>query len=217
MVGHDNVDMTGWADRVMVFLRFAAQLVAINLLMALGTLAGAVVLGLYPALGAGSGLLARLAAGDPSEHLLREFWDVYRSQFWRLNLLGVPFTVAAVFLATDSEILAAASPGPLTAFLGLAVWLLSAYLVVALMVLVRVARRYDEPAGRTWRFVVLAPLLGPLTSLVVLLTLAVLVLTFARFVVLVPLVGLSLPLLVSGWLVDQRLTRIDTRHETDVA
>ena len=59
----------GWAGRVMVFLRFATQIVAVNVLVLLGTLAGGVLLGLLPALGSGGSLLARLAAGDPSDRL----------------------------------------------------------------------------------------------------------------------------------------------------
>jgi hypothetical protein len=41
--------------------------------------------------------------------------------------------------------------------------------------------------------------------------LAVLAVTFTYVTVLVPLVGLSLPLLAAGWLVDQRLTTLDAR------
>ena len=88
-----------------------------NVLVVLGTLAGAVVLGAYPALAAGGGLLARLAAGAPSEHLWREFWSAYRAGFRRLNLLGAPLTVGFVLLALDASVLAAASPGPTKAAL----------------------------------------------------------------------------------------------------
>ena len=89
---------------------------------------------------------------------------------------------------------------------------LTAYLVLALVTLVPVARRYDDvPAARTWRFVAVAPLVSPVTSLAVLAVLVVLAVTFTYVTVLVPLVGLSLPLLASGWLVDQRLTTLDAR------
>lgn len=202
----------GWAGRVMVFLRVGTQLVAVNALVVLGTLAGVVLLGAYPALSAGGGLLARLAAGAPSEHLWREFWSAYRAGFRRLNLLGAPFTVGFLLLALDASVLAAASPGPTKAALTAGVVALTAYLLLALATLVPVARRYDDvPATRTWRFVAVAPLLSPVTSLAVLAALLVLAVTFTYVTVLLPLVGLSLPLLASGWLVDQRLTTIDAR------
>lgn len=202
----------GWAGRVMVFLRVGTQLVAVNVLMVLGTLAGAVVLGAYPALAAGGGLLARLVAGSPSEHLWRDFWSAYRAGFRRLNVLGAPLTGGFVLLALDASVLASATPGPTTAVLTVGVVVLTTYLVLALVTLVAVARRYDDvPAARTWRFVAVAPLVSPVTSLAVVAVLAVLAVTFTSITVLVPLVGLSLPLLASSRLVDQRLTRLDTR------
>ena len=208
----DDLAIGGWAGRVMVFLRVGAQLVAVNLLVVLGTLAGGVLLGVYPALGAGGTLLARLAAGSASEHLLREFWAEYRAGFRRLNVLGAPLTVGAVLLVLDASVLAAASAGPVKAALVVGVVALTAYLLVALATLLPVARRYDDvPAARTWRFVAVAPLLSPLTSLAVLVVLAVLAVTFTYVTVLLPLVGLSVPLLATGWLVDQRLTTLDAR------
>ena len=208
----DDLAVGGWAGRVMVFLRVGAQLVAVNVLVVLGTLLGAVVLGAYPALAAGGGLLARLVGGSPSEHLWREFWSAYRAGFRRLNLLGAPLTAGFALLMLDASVLAAASPGPTKAVLTVGVVVLTAYLVLALVTLVPVARRYDDvPAARTWRFVAVAPLLSPVTSLAVLAVLVVLAVTFTYVTVLLPLVGLSLPLLASGWLVDQRLTTLDAR------
>ncbi|KQY24189.1 hypothetical protein ASD16_01090 [Cellulomonas sp. Root485] len=202
----------GWAGRVMVFLRVGTQLVAVNVLVVLGTLLGAVVLGAYPALAAGGGLLARLVGGSPSEHLWRDFWSAYRSGFRRLNLLGAPLTAGFVLLALDASVLAAASPGPTKAVLTVGVVALTTYLVLALLALVPVARRYDDvPATRTWRFVAVAPLVSPVTSLAVAAVLVVLAVTFTYITVLVPLIGLSLPLLASGWLVDQRLNTLDAR------
>ncbi|MEZ0448135.1 YesL family protein [Cellulomonas sp. ICMP 17802] len=207
----DDLAVGGWAGRVMAFLRVGTQLVGVNLLMVLGTLAGAVLLGLYPALSAGGSLLARLASGQASEHLWREFWAAYRADLRRLNVLGAPVTVGAVLLGLDAAALLAAPSGPARAALTVAVVGLAAYLLVALATLVPVARRYPASAARTWRFVALAPLLSPLTSVGVLATLVLVAVLVSRVTVLVPLAGLSLPLLATGWLVDQRLTALDQR------
>ena len=134
-----------------------------------------------------------------------------RGSDW-LNVLGAPLTAGFVLLGLDASVLAAASPGPTKAVLTVGVVVLTTYLVLALVTLVPVARRYDDvPAARTWRFVAVAPLVSPVTSLAVLVVLVVLAVTFTYVAVLVPLVGLSLPLLASGWLVDQRLTTLDAR------
>ena len=75
-----------------------------------------------------------------------------------------------------------------------------------------VARRYDDvPAARTWRFVAVAPLLSPVTSLAVLVVLVVLAVTFTYVPVLSPWSGSACRCWRPGWLVDQRLTTLDAR------
>lgn len=194
----------GWAGRVMVFLRIVAQLVAINLLMIGGTLLGGVLLGLFPALGAGSALLARLVAGDPSESMLGDFWAAYRAGFRRLNLLGAPFWVLGVFLWLDVLFLRTVDGAAASALL-VGVSVMCAWLVVSLAYLFPAARRSDDGAARVWRFVALAPLLAPLTGLSVLVTLLALAVIVTQLTVLVPLASLSLPLALTGWVVDRRL------------
>ena len=91
---HDDVAIGGWAGRVMVFLRVGAQLVAVNLLVVLGTLAGGVRARRSTPRSAPAAPCSRASRrAPPSEHLLREFWAAYRAGFRRLNLLGAPLTV----------------------------------------------------------------------------------------------------------------------------
>lgn len=200
----------GWAGRVMVVLRFATQVVALNLLILVGTLAGGVLLGLFPALGSAGTLLARLAARDPSDRLWSDFWSGWRSGFGRLNRLGWPLWVVGVLLVADASVLAAAD-GPVAVALRAALALLTAYLVVVGAFLLAAARRYDETAARTWRFVALAPLLAPATALGVVVTVASIALACVELTVLIPLIGVALPLAATGWLADHRLDVIDAR------
>lgn len=200
----------GWAGRVMVFLRFATQIVAVNVLVLLGTLAGGVLLGLLPALGSGGSLLARLAAGDPSDRLWADFWAGWRAGFGRLNRLGWPLWVVAVLLGVDAAVLAVAD-GSAAVTLRVVLALFTAYVTVAAAFLLGAARRYDETVARTWRFVALAPLLAPATALGVLVTVVSIAVACLQLTVLIPLVGLALPLLATGWLVDHRLDAIDAR------
>ncbi|GEM_PF-793589 len=208
--GETDGQVGGWAGRVMGVLRVVTQVVGINALVLLGTLAGLVVLGLFPALDAGGRLLARLVAGEPSEHLWREFWSAYRSGRRRLNLLGAPAWPVGVLLYLDLAVVRFAQ-GPVSAVLTALVLALGAWFAVVVVTLVAVARRYDEPFGRTWRFVALFPLLSPGVSLGVLVVLAAVTVSVLALPVLGPLVGVALPLLATGWLVDHRLDQLDAR------
>ncbi|MFC8193121.1 YesL family protein [Cellulomonas sp. NPDC057328] len=203
-------EAVGWAARVMTVLRALAHVVAAQLLLVLGTLAGGVVLGLVPSLHAAGTLLARVAAGAPSEHLWRDFWTTWRGGWRRLNVLGAPLWAVAVLLWLDAVALGVLT-GPARAAAGVGLALAGAWAVVVLAHVPPVARRYTDSPARTWRFLVLAPALSPGTSLGVLAAVAVWVLTCAAAPVLVPLAGVTVPLLVTGWLVDVRLDRLDAR------
>ncbi|WP_454050800.1 DUF624 domain-containing protein [Cellulomonas sp. Marseille-Q8402] len=211
---HDGgEDVPGWAGAVMRWLRVSAELVAVNLLALLGTLLGLVLLGALPALAAAGSVLAARAAGDPPESVWRAFWSAYRAGFRRLNRLGAPLLVAVVLLVADALALpglaaATGSTGP-AAVAGAALLLLGAAVLVLGAWFFPVVRRYDEPFGRTWRFLVLAPLTSPGTTLAVLVTLGALGLVGWHVTVLVPLAGVAGALLLTGVVVDRRLDRID--------
>jgi uncharacterized membrane protein YesL len=206
-------DVPGWAGAVMRWLRVVARVVAVNLLALLGTLLGLVLLGALPALGAASTVLAATAAGDPPESVWRAFWSAYRTGFRRLNRLGAPLLVAVVLLVADALALpvlaeATGSTGP-AAVAAAGLLLLGAAVLVLGAWFFPVVRRYDAPFGRTWRFLVLAPLTSPGTTLAVLVTLGALGLVGRHLSVLLPLAGLAGALLLTGVVVDRRLDRID--------
>lgn len=206
-------DVPGWAGAVMRWLRVVVRVVAVNLLALLGTLLGLVLLGALPALGAASTVLAATAAGDPPESVWRAFWSAYRTGFRRLNRLGAPLLVAVVLLVADALALpvlaeATGSTGP-AAVAAAGLLLLGAAVLVLGSWFFPVARRYDESFGRTWRFLVLAPLTSPGTTLAVLVTLGALGLVGWHLSVLLPLAGVAGALLLTGVVVDRRLDRID--------
>jgi uncharacterized membrane protein YesL len=211
---HDGgEDVPGWAGAVMRWLRVTVRVVAVNALALLGTLLGGVVLGALPALGAAGGVLAATAAGDPPESVWRAFWSAYRAGFRRLNRLGAPLLVAVVLLGADAlalPVLAAAtgSTGP-AAVAAAGLLLLGAAVLVLGAWFFPVVRRYDEPFGRTWRFLVLAPLTSPGTTVAVLVTLGALGLVGWHLSVLLPLAGVAGALLLTGVVVDRRLDRVD--------
>jgi uncharacterized membrane protein YesL len=206
-------DVGGWAGAVMRWLRAAVRLVEVNLLVLLGTLRGAVLLGALPALVAGGTVLAAVAAGDPPESVRRAFWATYRVERRRANRLGWPLLVAAVLLVADALALPVLAAGTgstdLAAVAAAGLLVLGGGVLVLGAWFVPVLRRYDEPFGRTWRFLVLAPLTSPGTALAVLVTLAALAFTAWHLSVLVPLVGVAAGLLLTGVVVDRRLDRID--------
>jgi uncharacterized membrane protein YesL len=213
---HDGgEDVPGWAGAVMRWLRAGVRVVAVNLLALVGTLLGGVLLGVLPALAAAQGVLAASAAGDPPASTWRAFWAAYRRGFRRVNRLGVPLLVAGVVLAADVLALPVLAADPAgsgaAAVAGAGVLLLGVAVLVLGGWFLPVVRRYDEPFGRTWRFLLLAPLGSPGTTLAVLVTLGAVGFVGWHLTGLLPLAGVAVALLLTGLVVDRRLDGIDAR------
>jgi uncharacterized membrane protein YesL len=209
-IGGMSDEGTGWAGRVMSVLRWLEHLVLAQLLLVLGTLAGGVVLGLFPALDAAGRLLARLADGDPSTSVWRDFWSAWRTGFRRANAVGAPLWAVAALLVVDAGV-ASLLDGPGRAVLVAGLVVVGAWTGLVVAFVPPVLRRYADGTVATWRFLLLAPALSPGTSLAVVVTLAALAATAWFVPVVGVLAGASTALLASGWLVDARLDRIDAR------
>jgi len=207
----DIDEVPGWSGRIMVWLRVAAQLAGIQLLMIAGTLLGLVVAGLGPAAVAGSGLLRRIVDGDPSDSLWRDFWSEYRAQFKRAALVTAPFLVVVAVAWYELLFLLYQGEGTVAAILTGAVIAVGAYAVACLVYAPHVLRRYHDPVRPALRFVALAPLLSPFTALGCIVTTVALTVVGLRWLPVLILVGLSIPLLLSGVIVDRWLDKVDAR------
>ncbi|WP_454851330.1 YesL family protein [Promicromonospora soli] len=198
-------DEIGWTGGVMRLLRRVTRLVEVNVLVLLGALAGGVVLGVWPAVRAAS---AVLLDGDPAESPWRPFWRAWRDGWGRANLLGVPLWVVGAALLLDSLVLQQMG-GPVRAALQVGLVLVGAWTAVVLAYWPRVVLRYDRSALDTWRFLLLSPALGPGTAVGTLVVLAVCGLVSYVLPLFGLLAGVSVPLWLTGRMVEDRLDRID--------
>jgi len=201
----------GWTGRVMAWLRIVAGLIVVNLLFVAGTIVGLVALGLAPAALAATACLTRMRDGALEAGLVRVFVRTYRAEFWRANLIGLPFGAVAVLLALDTAALPALD-GRVAAALAGFTWIVGAAALLAFVSALTVAVRYDEKPGAVLRYAAVLPFTSPVMSLALLATLAVIGAALGLLPVLVPLVGFAVVLFVAGWFVDHRLAALDPDH-----
>jgi uncharacterized membrane protein YesL len=205
-----NDSALGWAGRAMEWLRFATGLVLVNMLFVAGTLAGLVVFGLFPAAVAATTVLARLRIGAGGEHMVRDFIAAYRLQFRHANRVGSIFWLAGVmlflnFLTVLGPAGTPALSSPVPSVLLLLAVLAGLGTLAAAATAVAVCSCYRDTVTRTWRTAFTLPLVSPVMSISMLVSLVAFAVVFSGMSVLVPLVGASVPLLVSGQLVGRRL------------
>jgi uncharacterized membrane protein YesL len=159
-------------------------------------------------------LLAELAGGHPPDRIWAGFWRQWRAGLGRMNLLALPWWLIGALVLLDLQV-AVPAGGSIPGLLVGLVLVLVAYLAAVFAFFLAVTRRYDDPIGRTWRFLLVAPLLAPVTSAGIVLVDAVLLTAFTSLSVLVPLAGLALPVLTTGWLADRRLDRLEDQSGSD--
>ncbi|WP_169748158.1 YesL family protein [Demequina rhizosphaerae] len=207
----DAGEVPGWTGRIMVWLRVIAQFAGIQLLMVAGTVLGLGILGLGPATASGARLLRRIVDGDASDALWKDFWGGYRADFRRAAVVTVPFIVVIGLAWYELLVLLYYGEGTVAAIFTGAIAAIGAYAVACLAYAPHVLRRYSDAPLPTLRFVALAPLLSPLTALGCIVTTVALMVVFLNWVPLFILMGLSVPLLLSGLIVDRWLDKIDAR------
>ncbi len=209
----DAGEMPGWSGRIMVWLRVLAQLIAVQLLMVLGTVLGLFVVGLGPAATSGSALLRRIVDGDPSDAVWRDFWRGYATHLRRAALVVAPLVLVVALAVYEVLVLLANASGPLAAVMIGAVGAMGAYAIAALAYAPHVLRRYTDGPGATLRFVAVAPLLSPLTAIGSVVTTVTLTIVGLKWPFVLVLAGLSIPLLLVGLLVDAWLDKVDRRAD----
>lgn len=187
---------TGWTGKVMVFLTYGTQIIILNFLWILGTLAGGIILGIGPATRSLGRLSTALILGAPADSLWREFWGDWKRHFWATNKKGWPFLAALLFISADLlalEILSHAGQsnagmliGPLV-IVGSACAVAYAFFHASLL-------RFEGTTWKTVRFSLLTPVAFlPTAFAIVLVTVAFVALTWNWPLVAV-LCGFSVPL-----------------------
>lgn len=209
-----NDNPIGWAGRLMEWLQFSTRLVLVNILFVAGALAGLVLFGLFPAAVAASSVLARLRSGAGGDHLVRDFITAFRAQFLHVNRVGSVFWLAGVVLFLNAHSVLGRPAGGSVPAVEAVLLVLSAVAgagtLAAAATAVAICSRYRDTVYRTWRLAFLLPLVSPLMSISLLASLVALTVVFSGMNVLVPLIGASVPLLLSGWLVGRRLGTLET-------
>ncbi|MEL7975709.1 DUF624 domain-containing protein [Isoptericola sp. F-RaC21] len=202
-----EAEVPGWAGGVMLALRWATLLVEVTVMVALGALAGGVLLGLGPALRAGGVVAARMTA-EPTPW--RTFWRAWRDGFGRTNALFAPVWAVGALLWFDGVALGLLD-GPARAVLTGGLLVVAAWGAVVLAAWPVVVSRYDRGVVDTWRFLLLLPLLGPTTSLAVLVVAGALLAAAWALPLLAVLVGPGFWLWAAGRLAADRLDRVDAQ------
>ncbi|MBE6481903.1 MAG: DUF624 domain-containing protein [Actinomyces ruminicola] len=166
--------LVGWHVRIG---ELVGRLFVLHLVWLLGVAAGGVILGAAPATLALNAVIRRdllnqaLEAGNlvvaERPGLWREFWRVWRQEFWRAQAIGAVLLAGLALFGLDRLVLRG-GVGEVTPWLSGLVVVLSVLWAAVTLIVWPVAVHFDEPLPRVARLVVVLALSRPAHSLTVL-------------------------------------------------
>lgn len=194
--------LVGWHVRLG---ETALRLFVLHLLWVAGTLAGGVVLGVFPATAAVVAVLRRdLVDGDDGPERPRlpvEFARVWRAEFAASNRLGVVLVAVWAFLLWDRHLLTLTAGSGLAAAAGGFLWFLTFVAAVSTALLWSLQAHFVEGVPALLRRALVLSLARPGVALGHAASVGVVLCVYYQVPGLVPVLGLPLPLFVSfAWL-----------------
>lgn len=197
----------------LVLGELALRLFLLQLLWVLGTLAGAVVLGVLPATAALCAVLREDRLEQIAEEtderprarprLWTEFWGAWREEFWRAHRLGGVLLLGWLLLALDRAVLTELSLGAITPLVSGLVVVLTVVLVLLSSVVWPLAAHFADPVGRLLRMGLVLLLRRPTVALLIAVVLAAAIWVAQTVPGVVPVLGIALP----AWAVTTLLWR----------
>lgn len=205
---------TGWAGRAMGWLRALTNLILVNVLFMVGTLAGLVLLGFFPAAVAAQYVLSEMRSGRRDIAVVREYVLEYRAQFRRANIVGAPFWAVGALLFLDAAVVTSGLPaGPVGVVMTALLLAVGALVLLIMLCAITITAGRRETARAIWRYSVALPPASPAMSGSLLLAMVALGLAMGQWTVLIPLAGAALPLFAAGWVIEHRLAKIDAKQQ----
>lgn len=187
----------------------AGRLFVLHLAWLLGVLAGGVLLGAAPATLALNAVIrrdllnrtleSRNLGGREYPGLWREFWRVWRHEFWRAQAIGAVVLAGWILLRLDRVVLLG-GVGDLTAWLSGLVVVLSVLWAAVTVIVWPVAAHFHEPVYRVAMLTLVLGLSRPVQSLATLAVAAGWLWLWNGYPGLIPVFGAALPAWCVSWL-----------------
>jgi uncharacterized membrane protein YesL len=191
------------------------RLAYVNILWIAFTFLGLVVLGFFPATAAMFAVVRKWVMGDSDIPVFKTFWNSYRTEFTKVNLLGLVIIVIGLILYIDLRIFPFENGW---IFLSLRVILISLFFVYLVMLIYffPVYVHYDLKFFKHIKYALMMGIAAPLQ------TILLLVVTYAVYFIMVSIPGLipffsgSLLSYVWMWMAYQVFSKLEHRGREEM-
>lgn len=190
-----------------IWLEWITRFAYLHLLWVLFTLAGAVILGIYPSTTAAFAIMRKWLHGESDLPVFKTFWINFRRDFWKSNHLGLYITIILFVILVDLFYITSMAE---SSFSWMSVPLLAGMLFFSFLLLYifPVFVQFDQSVLMTIRTAFLLMLISPIQIFVLMICLLAITVIAWFFPAIGFIFGISLYAFVSVWVAGYSFKRL---------
>ena len=190
-----------------IWLEWITRFAYLHLLWVLFTLAGAVILGIYPSTTAAFAIMRKWLHGESDLPVFKTFWINFRRDFWKSNHLGLYITIILFVILVDLFYITSMAE---SSFSWMSVPLLAGMLFFSFLLLYifPVFVQFDQSVLMTIRTAFLLMLISPIQIVMLIICLLAIAVIVWFFPAIGFIFGISLYAFVSVWVAGYSFKRL---------
>ncbi|WP_100010054.1 YesL family protein [Lentibacillus sediminis] len=208
------MQLTGWARTFYSVSDWLMRLAYVNILWIVFTMVGLVIFGFFPATTAMFAIIRKWVMGEQEFPVFKTFWKYYKSEFKKVNLLGLVLVVIGSILYIDLQIFPS---GDNLLFLVVRVGLiiLSIFFLVMLMYFFPVYVHFDFPFSQYLKYPIMMSIIAPLQTVLLLVSTYLIYLIMVSIPGLILFFGVSTFSFVWSWIILNFIKKVEQKNQNN--
>lgn len=191
-------------------LEWITRLVFLNLLWILFTIIGLGIFGFMPATLAAFSIVDKYLKGQENIKMFKEFWQVYKRNFLKINLIGLIMIVIAVILYVDLSYFQERS-GFIFSFLSLIIWLFIFFYLFVFVYIFPIYLKYDLEIRHILKNALFFVFITPLETVQMIMAFFITLIFFRYLPSLLPFLGITLPIFLIAWVANKTTSKVEDK------
>lgn len=191
-------------------LEWITNLVYLNLLWVFFTLIGLVVFGFMPSTLAMYKILKELLTGKENIKIFSTYWKVYKSNFIKINIIGLIMVLIGSILVIDLNFFRAQS-GTIYVIINYFMYFLAFLYIMDFLYVFPVYINYDIKIRYILKNALFFVFLTPLENIKMIIGLILVLAIFYVLPSLIPFLGIALPVFVLSWVSKTTIEKVEEK------
>ncbi|MFW6282009.1 MAG: YesL family protein [bacterium] len=191
-------------------LEWISRLFFLNLCWLFFTLIGLLIFGFMPSTLAMFSIIDRFLKGEENIKIFRDYWYEYKTNFFRINFLGLIMIIIGLILYIDLQYFQEKSALIFT-FFTLLIWLCIVLYILVFIYVFPIYKRYDLKLYYIIKNALFFIFITPLETVQMILVLFLPLIFFRFLPSLLPFLGVSIPVLLMSWVANRTIIKVEEK------